>query len=287
MKRIDGHTHTELCPHGSQQSMRQMIERAIQLGFDEYWITEHAPLPSGFIKYFAGPEDDWRSEGLSFSQVDDYLKLARSLQSEYADQLKIQIGFEIEYLPGFETATRDFLNQYGPQTQQNILSVHYLTDDDGYFWGIDYSPEELKAGFGQELAVPQRLYARYLKTVLASARSDLGPYMPQKLGHISLIQKYRDYFNLPERFDQTNLAIIDQIMITAKKRGLILDFNSAGIFKKYCHDFYPGPQITQAAIKHDVPLMFGSDAHAIDEVGRGWHLLENYKNILDRLENEE
>lgn len=41
MLKIDGHTHTELCPHGSHESTRAMVERAIELCFDEYWITEH------------------------------------------------------------------------------------------------------------------------------------------------------------------------------------------------------------------------------------------------------
>lgn len=116
MLKIDGHTHTELCPHGSHESTRAMVERAIELGFDEYWITEHAPMPKDFVQRFAGPADDWQTEGLSWEQVDDYLNLAEQLQSEYADQIKISIGFEIEYLAGFEETTRAFLDQYGKKT---------------------------------------------------------------------------------------------------------------------------------------------------------------------------
>lgn len=51
--KIDGHTHTELCPHGSHESTESMIERAIKLGFEHYCITEHAPLPRGFEKSIA------------------------------------------------------------------------------------------------------------------------------------------------------------------------------------------------------------------------------------------
>lgn len=281
MLKIDGHTHTELCPHGSHESTRKMIERAIELGFDEYWITEHAPLPKNFVKRFAGPDDDWQTEGLSINQVDDYLKLAEDLQAEYEKQIKISIGFEVEYLDGFEIETQDFLDQYGPQTQHNILSVHYLKDDQGRFWGIDYSTDELKAGFADELKKPQQLYARYLKAVLASADCDLGKNTPDKLGHISLIKKYQDYFGLPNEFDVACQQLIERIMITAKKRQLSLDFNSAGLYKKYCNDFYPGSQIVSAALKAKVPLIFGSDAHAVDQVGRGWHGMENFLKVLD------
>lgn len=283
MLKIDGHTHTELCPHGSHESTRAMVERAIELGFDEYWITEHAPMPKDFVQRFAGPADDWQTEGLSWEQVDDYLNLVEQMQSEYADQIKISIGFEIEYLAGFEETTRAFLDQYGKNTQHNILSVHYLQDDQGKFWGIDYSADELQAGFANELKTPQLLYQRYLKTVLASASCDLGSFGPDRLGHLSLIKKYQDYFGLPEAFDRSCQQLIDEIMTTASQRQLSLDFNSAGLYKKYCNDFYPGSQIVLAALKAGVPLIFGSDAHGIDQVGRGWHAMKNFLKVLDTL----
>ena len=180
----------------------------------------------------------WNEEVGAWEQVDDYLNLAEQLQSEYADQIKISIGFEIEYLAGFEETTHAFLDQYGKKTQHNILSVHYLQDDQGKFWGIDYSTDELQAGFADELKTPQLLYQRYLKTVLASARCDLGSFGPDRLGHLSLIKKYQDYFGLPEAFDRSCQQLIDEIMTTASQRQLSLDFNSAGLYKKYCNDFY-------------------------------------------------
>ncbi len=46
----EGHSHTEFCPHGSGDDVELMIQKAIRLGFKEYSITEHAPLPAGFPK---------------------------------------------------------------------------------------------------------------------------------------------------------------------------------------------------------------------------------------------
>lgn len=45
MLKREGHSHTEFCPHGSGDDVELMIQRAIYLGFKEYSITEHAPLP--------------------------------------------------------------------------------------------------------------------------------------------------------------------------------------------------------------------------------------------------
>lgn len=108
-------------------------------------------------------------------------------------------------------------------------------------------------------------------------------FSPDKLGHISLIKKYQDYFGLPEAFDRSCQQLIDEIMTTASQRQLSLDFNSAGLYKKYCNDFYPGIQIALAALNAGVPLIFGSDAHGVDEVGRGWHGMKNFLKVLDTL----
>ena len=45
MKKWDGHTHSEFCKHGSGEKTSYLVERAIELGFNKYSITEHAPLP--------------------------------------------------------------------------------------------------------------------------------------------------------------------------------------------------------------------------------------------------
>lgn len=175
------------------------------------------------------------------------------------------------------------MDQYGKKTQHNILSVHYLQDDQGKFWGIDYSTDELQAGFADELKTPQLLYQCYLKTVLASVRCDLGSFGPDRLGHLSLIKKYQDYFGLPKAFDRSCQQLIDEIMTTASQRQLSLDFNSAGLCKKYCNDFYLGSQIVLAALKAGVPLIFGSDAHGIDQVGRGCHAMKNFLKVFDTI----
>ena len=55
------------------------------------------------------------------------------LKSKYKSEIKINVGFEIDYLPGFEDWTIDLLNEYGKQIDDSILSLHFqkvLTDFD-------------------------------------------------------------------------------------------------------------------------------------------------------------
>lgn len=274
MIKIDGHTHTELCPHGTGEKTSLMIERAIRLGFTEYHLTEHAPLPKDFMKNYAGDPENVATASLTDDQVNDYLKLGRQLQKQYQDQIKITIGFEVDYLADYEEQIKSFLQNVGPQTEHNIISVHYLKNSDGGYYGIDYSPEELKAGFGDELKDGQQLYRRYFQAVLASVQANWAPNSIEKIGHMSLIKKYQDYFGLPTEFSEANMSLVKEILAVAQQKKFKLDFNSAGLYKPYCNDLYPSKQIINQARQFDIPFEFGSDAHGVAEVGRGYHLFD-------------
>lgn len=279
MIKIDGHTHTELCPHGTGEKTSLMVERAIRLGFTEYHLTEHAPLPQEFINNYAGDPENVATASLTDDQVDDYLKLGAQLQRKYRDQIKITVGFEVDYLQDYEEQIKAFLKKVGPQTETNIISVHYLKNRNGRYYGIDYSPEELKAGFGDELADGQELYRRYFRAVLASVETEWNPGMIAKIGHMSLIKKYQDYFGLPVKFSEANMDLVRKILLAAKQKNLKLDFNSAGLYKPYCNDLYPGKQVIDQARQLGIPFEFGSDAHGVAEVGRGYHLFDYLTKI--------
>ena len=271
---MDGHTHTELCPHGSGEATDKMVQRAIQLGLQRYCITEHAPLPPAFRDQYEGTPAGYTEASLREEQVADYLALANGLKAKYAGQIEISVGFEVDFLPDHIAWTRDFLNTYGSQTQENILSVHFMRGLRQHFWCVDMSTDDFAAGFGQWLATPQRVFEQYYQTVLASVEADLGPYTPQRIGHMSLVRKYQDYFNLTEPLDTTNLELVDRILAVIKQQRRQLDLNLAGLYKPFCNDFYPGDQILKRAQKLDIPLIYGSDAHDIASVGRGYHLIK-------------
>lgn len=271
---MDGHTHTELCPHGSGESTEKMVQRAIQLGMQKYCITEHAPLPPAFKSQYAGNPAGFDEASLRLDQVDDYLRLAHGLQTKYADQIEISVGFEVDFLPDHVAWTRDFLNRYGVQTQENILSVHFMRGQADHFWCVDMSTDDFRAGFGQWFETPQRVFRQYYQTVLASVQADLGPYAPRRIGHMSLVRKYQDFFGLTMPLDDQNLALVDQTLALIKHQQRELDLNLAGLFKPFCNDFYPGSQILKRAQSLDIPLVYGSDAHDIASVGRGQHLIK-------------
>lgn len=73
MKR-EGHTHTEFCPHGSGEDVELFIIKAIELGFTEYSITEHNPLPTRFINQASGAKEALLTGGIHIQDVEPYLR---------------------------------------------------------------------------------------------------------------------------------------------------------------------------------------------------------------------
>ena len=45
---VEGHVHTELCPHGSGARTAMMIEKAIEFRIENVCLTEHAQLQTAF-----------------------------------------------------------------------------------------------------------------------------------------------------------------------------------------------------------------------------------------------
>lgn len=275
---MDGHTHTELCPHGSGEPVEKMIQRAIQLGMKKYCITEHAPLPPDFINSYQGSEDGVTEASLKINDLSTYFKLTQTLQKKYRDQIEISIGFEVDYLEGFEDFTKRFLDEYGPMTQENILSVHFMKGTNDKFYCVDDGVENFSAGFRDWLDNPQVVFQHYYSTVLKSVEANLGDYSPQRIGHMSLIRKYQDYFNLTEQINDSNTRLALLCLTKMKEKNRELDLNLAGLYKPLCNDFYPGEQILRMAQKLAIPLIYGSDAHNIESVGRGIHLVKTLIN---------
>ncbi|MFD1318960.1 histidinol-phosphatase HisJ [Loigolactobacillus zhaoyuanensis] len=273
----DGHSHTEFCPHGSGDDVELMIRKAIKFGFTEYSITEHAPLPPDFQQDYAGDPTGLTEAAMALNDLPAYFKKCRQMQTKYRDQLKINIGFELDFLPSQLAWTKDFWAEYGPQTQDNVLSVHFMQGAAAKFWCVDDTLADFKTGLlDNQNGDAQALYGQYLQALLAAAQTDLGPAAPMRLGHMTLIKKFQDYFNLPIKFNATNLALVTQLFSVLKQRHFALDLNTAGLYKPYCNETYPYSDLISQAEIAGVPLVYGSDAHSIVEVSHAYHQVEKF-----------
>jgi histidinol-phosphatase (PHP family) len=256
--KIDGHIHSPYCPHGTKDSFYDYINRAIELGYEEITFTEHAPLPEGF----EDPIPD-KDSGMKREYLERYIADLSKLKKEYKDRINIKTGLEIDYIEGYEEQTTQFLNTIGPYLDDSLLSVHFLLKE-GTYDCVDFSREN----FGRMVEFygsTDKVHQAYYTTVLKSVKADLGKYKPNRIGHITLADKFKKDFPPAGSFGLEIQAILDEVAM----RNMELDYNGAGFYKEGCGVSYPPPGIAQQAAEMGIPLVYGSDAHQAKDLGQG------------------
>ncbi|MCD7032749.1 histidinol-phosphatase HisJ [Metabacillus sp. GX 13764] len=263
MEKADKHLHSPFCPHGSKDSLQEYAEKALHNGFSEITFTEHAPLPAGFAD--PAPAAD---SSMKASDLEAYFTAVQEVKEAYAGRLKINTGLEVDYIEGFEEETKEILRLAGPYMDDSILSVHFLSIS-GTYYCMDYSEEEFRK-ISLLAGSVEQVYSLYYRTLHQSVLADLGPYKPKRLGHITLARKFQKAF--PPAFKEE--AALESTLELIKKQGMELDFNSAGLRKPMCGETYPPLSIAKRAAQKGIPLVFGSDAHAADDLGAGYAVYE-------------
>ncbi|MGM0843930.1 MAG: histidinol-phosphatase HisJ [Bacillota bacterium] len=260
--KIDGHIHSPYCPHGTKDSFYDYINRAIELGYEEITFTEHAPLPDGF----EDPAPD-KDSGMKKEYLKQYFTDLEALKNEFQGEILIKRGLEIDYIEGYEAETKQFLDTIGELLDDSLLSVHFLLKE-GTYDCLDFSSEN----FGRMIEVygsVDNIHHAYYKAVLKSVTADLGRYKPNRIGHITLADKFKKDFPPTDTFGKDVDAILREIV----KRSMELDYNGAGFFKKGCGVSYPPPEIASKALKMGIPLVYGSDAHQAKDLNQGRDLM--------------
>ena len=259
----DGHIHTPFCPHGTKDPIEGYVQRALSLGFKEITFTEHAPLPKGFIDPVPAKDSSMRLE-----ELEAYFEEVAKVKQKYKGKIEINTGLEVDYIEGFEQGTTAFLNQYGKYLDDAILSVHFLKYDNMYEC-LDYSPDTFLQMIERYRGI-EKVYTNYFRTLLKSIECDLGPYKPKRIGHMTLVKKFQKKFPLQREFTEE----ITNILSAINDKGYELDYNGAGTSKPLCKEPYPPRWIAEKALIMGIPLIYGSDAHQIKELGQGRDVMQ-------------
>lgn len=268
--KIDGHTHTQFCPHGSGDNVELMIEKAIELGFDEYHITEHSPVPTSFTSRLK-PLEAIDSLAMSEGEVDYYLKEMIDIKEKYKDRIRVKVGFELDYLPKHISWTKQFLNEYGKYCDTGILSVHFMEGKDGWRC-IDYQAEDTLNGLVNYFGGAEDFQIAYYEIVKQSIVEDLGQYKPKRIGHMTLCNKFKQFLKCEET-EKIKMNQLD-ILHLVKQNEYELDYNTAGLFKPHCQESYPPIHLIDTARFLQIPLVYGSDSHGVNDIGRGYETIK-------------
>ncbi len=261
MVKWDTHTHSQFCKHGSGEETALMVEKAIDLGFTRYSISEHAPLPESFI-----PDPARRSEfTLLSSEVDDYFSHIKELKKIYGNRIEILSGLEIDYLSGFEQYTFEFIKTYQNDLDDLIISLHCI-DGKGGLRSVDYTPDDFKDGLLNYYGSINTVYSIYWETVKKMLDMDFGFSKMKRIGHIGLINKFSNKFPWVSEW-MNDVGFFENIFSQVQSNGWTLEFNAAGMTKGYNGNAYLTEPMLYWCKKMNIDILYGSDSHGTEMVG--------------------
>ncbi len=230
----DYHMHTPLCRHATGDPV-DYARQALAVGLTEIGFSDHSPMRQDDF-------DNWR---MNFLQLDEYVEKVLKAQKDFP-QLTIRLALEVDYFPNGE----DWIRELAARQPWDyfIGSVHYVSDS----WDID-NPAKLSEWKKRDAF---EVWSAYFERLTMAAESGLF----EIIGHVDLPKK----FGIRPVQDCTPLY--EKFLNAAKKSGCAIELNTAGL-RKDCKEIYPSRQILELAFQKNVPITFGSDAHAPEEVG--------------------
>lgn len=219
------HAHT-FRNHHTIGTEREYIESAIANGLKTLGFSEHAPyrFPDGFVSnYHMAPED-----------LEDYIQTLLSLKAEYADRIKILIGYEAEYYPRFFDDLLRRITAY--PVDYLLLGQHYTRNelDGAYVYLPTDDPAELET---------------YVNQCIAGLQTGLFTY----LAHPDLINFTGSEAVYTEQMQRLCLA--------AKAMDIPLELNLLGLRKNRT---YPTERFFHIARACGNTIVAGVDAHDPD-----------------------
>jgi len=239
---IDGHVHTKLCHH-ARGEMEEYVLAAINTGLRKLIFLEHLEVG---INYF---ESTWLTE----EDFNYYHEEGKRLQEKYQDRIEIGLGIEVGYNPKFLKETQRRLALH---TWDRIgISYHFLETDSAHLNMV--SSKQVNIDAMDQFGVHE-IVTRYYKNLQNAVEKLPG----QVLCHIDAVLRHHPNVVMTQEHN----ALIDELLDSVARNNMSLEVNTSGYRIK--DEPSPSLDILRKAIKKNIPLVAGSDAHRPEDVGR-------------------
>ena len=249
MQNFNLHTHSVYSDGKSQP--REMVEEAIRQGLVKLGFSEHSPLP--FNNNFS----------VKGERMPDYVAEIAALKEEFKDRIEILCALEADYIPGVSETFAVTKEKY--HLDYLIGGVHLVgrSANPDELWFIDgpkweVYDEGLQKFFGGDIRKAVRCFYDQTNAMIEHEAFDI-------IAHFDKIKMHnRDrYFHEEEAwYRKMALETLDLI----REKGIIVEVNTRGIYKKRYNGFYPSPWLMTEAHNMGIPMIVSSDAHHYSEL---------------------
>lgn len=241
------HTHTKRCGHAEENYLDEdYIKEAIDAGMRYLCFTDHMPFPKEM--------DEKKNLRMEYNTKCEYIETINKLKEKYKNQIKIESGFEIEYIPGKEK----HLEELKKETDKLIIGQHLTITREGTIKYIDSGMTD------EELSQYADLIVRAI---------ELG--IPNIIAHPDYFMKYRRGFGREE--EKASIKICE----VASKYDIPVEINLGRIHNKSRNMYedienikyedkiekmlkiieYPCNDFWKIAAEYNLKVLYGCDAH--------------------------
>ncbi len=246
----DYHVHS-CYSSDSKTSIKDIIEAAIEKGFDSICITDHHDIDF--------PIND---EGMDFQlDIASYVSAIADYKEQYKEKIEIRMGIEMGLMSHIAQEVNACVNAY--PFDFVIGSSHLVNKVDPYY------PEYYEG------RTEAQSYTAYFESILENAINikDYDVY-----GHLDYVVRYGPTKN--KNFKYTDYSdIFEAILKQLISDGKGIEINTAGLYQNLG---YPHPHIDILKRYKELGgeiITIGSDAHITERIGYGFDVAaEHLKN---------
>ena len=236
------HTHSTFCD--GKNSLTEMAEKAIELGFDSIGFSMHSYMP--FSNYFKRTPEE------AEENCRRYRAEAYRLKELYRDRLAVFVGEEVEMFSDVEKKHYDYL----------IGSVHYLKIGDEY------------VGFDRDVPTVQRIVNTYFDgDGMAFARAYYATLaeLPTHndfdiIGHFDIHAKLNEAIHMFDEGSKEYLSLAYEALDALKGKIPYAEINTGAIARGYRSVPYPILPILKEMKRRGFGILFTSDCHNKDDL---------------------
>ena len=252
MQLFSYHTHTTFSD--GKNSVHEMIEKAIELGWQEMGISDHLIIhknisnsPSWY-KWQKEPDFFYSDFSTYYEKFARHIDEIRLLSEQYP--LKVRIGAEVDFFvyPGWLdefVKLRDKLN-----LDYCISGNHFLFLDDEGDNIIDFKDAKNLSEKDQK-----NMIKRHFSALCQASSSNLFDFM----AHIDFIRK------IPLCGDNDFWDEKNKLIETIASCNGAIEISTKGLRKS--NNFYPADNLLKKAVDNNIKFVISDDAHRTSELG--------------------
>lgn len=246
----DGHVHTRLCHHAVGE-MAAYVAKAVERQLRTIIFLEHL-------------ETDIHYQPPSWLEDEDfayYFTEGARLQRQYEGQIAIRLGVELGYNPEAAATIRRRLAHY--PFERVGLSCHFYRHGDHHLNLLSRRRQslELLAAIGADTVV-----TTYFNTLIEGVHT----IDCDVVCHLDAVLRHLPGLSLHDGHRQQILTLLDGM----QARHVALEINTSGF--DYRGTPFPADWVISEALKRDITLRAGSDAHQPEDVGRYFDQLPDF-----------